>query len=282
MGDHSSTLHARRRLSLALAALVFVAGLSVHPGDARAQTKEEQAATLATKAVEKGRTGRYLEAIGLFQQAYELDPAPMLLYNIGRVRMRIGDLERAVSTLERYLATEKDPDGIARGEKARDEALAKWQGKLRVMGTESGATLELDGEVVGRTPLDQPLAVAPGMHVLRAYKPGRIPFESEVRIVSQQVASITIELPSVASIAAGPAKEVSSRNDLSGGKDLRAAPEDDEDDDKTLMWVLIGSGAAVLVAGGIVTAVILSGDDSSSPSVDGDWQLFPAAANGGN
>ncbi len=118
----------RQRLGFVL---LFTASLLMWTSPCKAESEAEQAAALATEAIEKGRTGRYLEAIDLFQRAYELDPAPMLLYNIGRVRLRIGDLQRALSSLERYLATEDDPAGLARGRAARDEALAKWQGKLQ-------------------------------------------------------------------------------------------------------------------------------------------------------
>lgn len=275
MPNHCSLRGASQRLTGLLLALIVAVIVLSAGGTAIAETKAEQAAALATEAIERGRTGRYLDAIALFQRAYELDPAPMLLYNIGRVRLRIDDLKRAKETLERYLATETDPNGLVRGREALEQTLARWHGRVRVVTSEADVTVEIDGDVVGRSPLSSPLGLAPGRHVLRAYKPGRIPYEEEFSLNSGQEVDVKVVMPSVASIAAAAEKKNgagSARNDLSGRTDLRA-PGEDGKPDRTLMWVLIGSGTAALIAGGVTAAVLLSQDGDASPSADGVWSV---------
>ena len=67
-----------------------------------------QAATPAAKALyDKGATeynlGHFAEAIVNFEKAYELDPAPILLFNIAQSHRQSGDNEKALFFYRRYL-----------------------------------------------------------------------------------------------------------------------------------------------------------------------------------
>lgn len=96
-------------LLLAMALIPF----RVHAEDAKTR-----AAALAESAVVLGRSGDYTEALSLFEKAYALDPAPVLLYNIGRVAERAGDYEKAARALRDYLAGEGEPGMRAKAEEA--------------------------------------------------------------------------------------------------------------------------------------------------------------------
>jgi tetratricopeptide (TPR) repeat protein len=59
------------------------------------------------------REGKFQEAAVLLREAYALDPAPILLFNLARALESAGDLSGAVDAYERYL--EADPNAKDRG-----------------------------------------------------------------------------------------------------------------------------------------------------------------------
>src|SRR5262245_49495080 len=79
------------------------------PVDARAQAPD--AATQAKAHYELGMTayglGHYDRAVQAFLQAYEIDPAPILLHNVAQAYWKKGDYTPALMFYRRYL--EADP-----------------------------------------------------------------------------------------------------------------------------------------------------------------------------
>lgn len=61
------------------------------------------AAELSDQAVARFKAKDYDTAVSLFEQAYELDPNPNYLFNIGRVFEEKGDLNRAVEYYQRFV-----------------------------------------------------------------------------------------------------------------------------------------------------------------------------------
>lgn len=59
---------------------------------------------LSNEAVEAFGAKRYDEAIDLFNKAYEIDPNPNYLFNIGRVYEEKGDLKKAVEFYQRFVS----------------------------------------------------------------------------------------------------------------------------------------------------------------------------------
>src|SRR5262245_27420212 len=49
------------------------------------------------------QAGEYARARAAFERAYELQPHPLALYNIGQCQARLGDYAQAVQTLQRFL-----------------------------------------------------------------------------------------------------------------------------------------------------------------------------------
>jgi tetratricopeptide (TPR) repeat protein len=93
-----------------LAAVLFVAvvcsvgALAAQP---RARSPEEQAKEQYERGVVAYNLERFDDAIAAFTRAYELDPAPILLYNIAQARWKKGENDRALFYYRRYL--EADP-----------------------------------------------------------------------------------------------------------------------------------------------------------------------------
>lgn len=129
-------------------ALVFVACIALLPNSSLAvdPAAHDRALELFGKGREAFKASKFQESIDLIKEAYALEPAPVLLYNLAKAYEGLGDLENATATYEKYLAEEKDiPDRAAIEEKVRnfkkalaekdrlakerDEALAKLKKK---------------------------------------------------------------------------------------------------------------------------------------------------------
>src|SRR5688572_18048653 len=70
--------------------------------------------------------GEFASALREFRRAHELTQHPELLYNIALCYERLGELDRAVETLERYLASE----GQVAERAAAQEELARIRGVI--------------------------------------------------------------------------------------------------------------------------------------------------------
>jgi tetratricopeptide (TPR) repeat protein len=104
--------------SFSLAVLVVAA--SATPAQAQgktapaaAQTPQARAADLFNKGAEAYRRGEFQQAVTLMQEAYSLDPQPVLLYNLARAHEGLGSIDAAIDTFTRYL--EADPKAPDRG-----------------------------------------------------------------------------------------------------------------------------------------------------------------------
>lgn len=96
-----------------------------------AQSNKARAADLFKKSADAYLHGDFAAAIGLLDEAYALDPQPVLLYNKARAHEGLGHVDEAIELYEKYLAEE--PSSPDRGaieqrlvtlKKQRDEKLA--------------------------------------------------------------------------------------------------------------------------------------------------------------
>jgi hypothetical protein len=95
---------------LALALLVSAApALAAPPDTPPPPDAAETAKAFAADAAALAREGRYDEAAAVYEKAYGLDPAPVLLFNLAYVHEKRGDNQAALDTYARYLAVEEDP-----------------------------------------------------------------------------------------------------------------------------------------------------------------------------
>jgi tetratricopeptide (TPR) repeat protein len=78
---------------------------AAEPAPAEPETTEEdaQARELFERGWDHYDSGRYEAAIELWRAAHTLSPRPLILFNIGNALERLGHLQEAISTLERYL-----------------------------------------------------------------------------------------------------------------------------------------------------------------------------------
>lgn len=129
-------------------ALALIPSLALVPSPALAvdPAAHDRALELFDQGRQAFKASKFQESIDLIKEAYALEPAPVLLYNLAKAYEGLGDLENATATYEKYLAEEKEiPDRAAIEEKVknfkktiaekerlakeRDEALAKLKQK---------------------------------------------------------------------------------------------------------------------------------------------------------
>jgi hypothetical protein len=116
------------------------------------------------------KSGNYEEARISFQQSYALKPSPAGLRNLAATELKTGRYLDAARHFTTYLKTTK-PSEIDRPD-AIQQGLAEAKshcGMLVVETSVPGALIVVDGETVGKTPLDSdPWLVEPGDHVVTA------------------------------------------------------------------------------------------------------------------
>jgi tetratricopeptide (TPR) repeat protein len=103
----------RRTLCLLATLLIAVGGR----GSAEAADGLREAKAHAERGLRQYNLGNFEDAIAEFSKAYEIDPSPVLLYNIAHAHRAAGNLDRALFFYRRYLA-ESEPDASNR-EKAK-------------------------------------------------------------------------------------------------------------------------------------------------------------------
>lgn len=108
-------------LGLLLLACGLVPAAPVHAqsGRSSATTSRERAVALFAQSVTAYREGRFDAAAALLDEAYGLQPEPVLLYNLARAREGAGEDDAAADAYRRYLATDGADETDASAARAR-------------------------------------------------------------------------------------------------------------------------------------------------------------------
>ncbi|MBX3275742.1 MAG: tetratricopeptide repeat protein [Sandaracinaceae bacterium] len=88
-------------IAAALACALAAASASAQGGDEAARVRARE---LARGATAEYNLGRFEDALRGYEAAYEVFPAPQLLFNLGQCHRELGHHERAIFFYERYLA----------------------------------------------------------------------------------------------------------------------------------------------------------------------------------
>ncbi|WP_437959998.1 PEGA domain-containing protein [Sorangium sp. So ce119] len=118
--------------------------------------------------------GDHRNAIIKFERAYELSRDPRLLWNIALCQKNLKRYTRLLATIEQLLRdagpqlTEQDRKDAAE----LIEATKAYVSRLDLQASEAGATVLVDGEEVGQTPLGEPVLLDIGTRRIRVTKKG--------------------------------------------------------------------------------------------------------------
>ncbi len=223
-------------------ALLFAAGLALAtaPTLAAAQQADDAVRQEGVRLYEEGvklfKQGKFAEAAERFQAAYNIDPSPILLYNLGRATEKAGKPAEAITHYRAYLQRFPQAEDRAQVERiieALESAARTRQGFLTIEG------LPTEGV---RVFFDSALAPAPGERGRWTLETGRYQVQvrtddghawrTEVEILPDQTTSPRYAGPP----PPPPQAEGGPRPMQIGG------------------WVGVGVGAAVLAAGGVTFA----------------------------
>ncbi len=168
--------------SITLPALLATAGwpnVPLAPRTASAQppttdVRTQRARELFIEGVEAFDQKRYEDARTAFLQAYALKRHPAVLLNIGQCELRLGRPVTGGNHLQRFLREHKSATEAQT--KAAKEGISEARrrtGYIVVIVDTDEATVTIDGQSQGRSPLLDPVFVKPGKHKVTASHGGR-------------------------------------------------------------------------------------------------------------
>jgi PEGA domain-containing protein len=135
-------------------------------------------------------------ALAEFGQAYTASKDPRLLFNMAICEKELHRYARMKSTLEQFLRE----GGTAMTSETRatvDEALSAIRplvASVRLTVSEAGATVSVDGDDVGTTPLAAPIMVELGRHQLSVKKAGFVTLEPTIETPGGSEAVLSLSM----------------------------------------------------------------------------------------
>lgn len=130
-----------------------------------------------------------------YRAAYEKQPDPRLLWNIASCEKSLRHYTKAVALLHRYLAEGGD---LLTADDKKDatyvlDVIERLTAPISIRVSEPGATVFLDDEKLGQSPLPDPITVDVGTRKVRVEKEGFRPFLVEQAIAPSQVIEVKLE-----------------------------------------------------------------------------------------
>ncbi|MGM0578079.1 MAG: PEGA domain-containing protein [Myxococcota bacterium] len=152
---------------------------------------------LAARATERFLDGVYDEARVLFERAHALDPAPSLLFNVGRCREEAGQYVEAVAAYRRFLEAAEEPGRRQVGQERLADVLAaarRTHREVSFLSEPEGAEVFLGGksERVGVTPVSKWLPF--GTHEVRFAMEGYVPTTRDVTLSTESSRTPTVDV----------------------------------------------------------------------------------------
>lgn len=243
---------------IAGAVLLLAACFGALPPASAQPADEAQARTLFEEGRALLEQGAYGEAAEKFAAANQIFPAVGTLLNLGVARRENGQLIEAWEAFDRAAdLARRTGDKREIYARERMQELAPRLYLLRIDVPErarvSGLVITSDGAPVSETRWNTAIPVSRGPHVIRAERPGAVPFEARVE-ASTMGEPVAVEIPALEPAAAAqtPASETDATSDVftrdaSAGEDRSSMPMGRK--------IALGSaavGALGLVAGGVL------------------------------
>ena len=183
------------RSSLVLLALALSLAPSVVLAQAGSSNEDRAREHFETGAVLYADEN-YEGALAAFEESYRLRAVPVVLFNIAQTLRRLNRYAEAIDAYERYLREEPDLPA------ARRTAVRSTIGELRralapiTVDTDvEGVTIEVDGRVVGTTPLAAPLELAAGERTIVARRDGYVAVREELRVIGGEPQELLLRMP---------------------------------------------------------------------------------------
>jgi hypothetical protein len=244
--------------------------------------------------------GEFRQAVIEFERSYKITSDYRVLYNIGQVRIQLGNYARATGALKDYLSQggDKIAEDRRKAVEADLEMLASRTGRLRIVANVPGADIVVDDISVGQSPLPEAVLLDAGEHKVTAKKTGFDARTQQIVLAGKDSMLVEIKLEKIPEggskvivlkeesdptwmIAAWTATGVLAVGaGVTGGLGIKAANdledmrkeegvsnderESQADRAQTLLLAADIMGAAAVVTGGLALYLTLSASDSDS------------------
>ncbi|WP_438029368.1 PEGA domain-containing protein [Sorangium sp. So ce233] len=163
---------------------------SVQPAPAAAEKPLSESLTGMARAEHGAGTalfkdGDYAGALARFERAYELSRDHRLLWNVALCQKNLRRYAKMLATLRRM---EVDAGAALSARDKQDiadliQAAGAYVSHLEITASEPGATVFVDDEPVGTTPLAAPVPIDIGERRIRVSKPGFVDFVRQEKVV---------------------------------------------------------------------------------------------------
>ena len=154
-------------------AILAMIGLCQAPNAALAETPREQAVKLLKEGSDLYSQKDYKGALEKIRWAYKLFPSFKIHYNLAMVHDDMGQPEKAAQHFELFLKGEKvAKPALVKIARDRFSVLQQRLASVTLACSESGASVMVDRNEAGKTPLESRLYLSPGEHVLVVKKAG--------------------------------------------------------------------------------------------------------------
>jgi hypothetical protein len=198
-------------------------------------------------------------ALAEFDRSLELSATRSALFNRG---MCLKALHRYIEALRAFRQWREEYAGAAGTEEREsvDSAVAQLQGflgSLAISVSVAGATVLVDGQPVGTSPLPAPLPVEVGPHTVEATLEGCEPAREQVTITSGESRDVALVLTAVAPPATGP--------------------EESAGLDQVWFWTAAGTAAALGIAGAVTGGLTVARRDDFNEAAT-RWEEGDASA----
>jgi hypothetical protein len=205
---------------------------------------------LIQRGIQLRRSSADAEALSVFLEAERQDPKSVrVLLHIVTAAQASGKWLMADSYMRKVAALSEDSYYRRHAEAIEvvRRSIAARVGTFQVQGEPDGASVRLDGQLIGTLPMNDPVSVESGSYLMEVFKPGFYRLRRSVNVVGGVLTREPVELNPVPARSADP-----SGGDSAGGG---AGTVSDGDGSwlksPALAWTLVGIGAASGIASGI-------------------------------
>jgi tetratricopeptide (TPR) repeat protein len=159
------------------------------------------------RGLELAGRNAYRPALHELEQAYAIDADPALLFNIGQCHVALGHLTDGIQALSRYLREGQDRVPPARRDLVQVQVamLEARLAELTVTVDHPEVVVTVDGRVAGRTPLAEPIRLAPGTHTVAVGMDGMLPATQTITLAEAERRTLAIKLPRQVPLVTGSA-----------------------------------------------------------------------------
>jgi PEGA domain len=146
--------------------------------------------------------GDFKAAALKFRSAYDSSKDPRLLWNVATCEKSLRHYARVLEAVRQYVA-EGDDFITAQERSDADDVIKTVEpvvSKVQLAIREPEATVSIDGEEIGKSPLGRAILVDVGAHAFKITKPGFRPYEKQITLT---LAAVTLDIALVPDVHIG-------------------------------------------------------------------------------